>query len=129
MPRDQVVVRGGESKIETMRKNLIRARERRTARGQPDEPALSGEYRLGRDAREIALDAPAIECYRQMRQTTAGRLNDAGFEVIQDGRPGHAAVKLGGGSTDDVLRTDDALERVRAVFDPPEENPGYNPES
>src|SRR3954452_20054894 len=86
LPREAVIVRGGESGIETMRSSAKKHCDYRLDEGLSAEYALSGEYRLGCTAQEIALRADAgpfaAGHYRHLRQSTAQRIVEEGFEVV-----------------------------------------------
>jgi hypothetical protein len=126
VPPDEVVIRGGESTINTMVKSALSHWDSCLDEGREPEYALSAEYRLGCTGREIARQAgDPIPRYRLMRQAIVRDIATAGFPVVHDGRVGHALIKIDAQSDDDL---EGLVGELNGAFAPPEPNPGWRPD-
>ena len=113
---EAVVVRGGLSTAETLFRTAIAHYD---AEG---EYAISVRSAPGMSADELAKADPPLR-HAQIRETTAGAVRQAGFEIVRDEPPPmHALIKLGSvGADDDYLR-------ITAIFNAPRPNPALTTE-
>ena len=112
-PDDQVVVRFGEMKPESLRDSA------EIAFAKTGRYSLSFWSIAGASASELALKV-AITIDRTggvFRASTIGRLREGGFELVEFQRNGHCTLVL-----DDLPSSDDC-EALRTAFDEPIANP------
>lgn len=110
LPGEAWVVRGGQMYVSDLVKNA------NTTLRKSGYSGVSAWTDAEADVFEIVSYGPII--HTAIRKTTVQRLEEAGFNVVLSGRPGHCdIVKMG------LELTEERLKELINVFDPPEPTP------
>lgn len=120
LPDEAIVVRGGTSPIEAMKNSVARTLEKRAAKGEPAEYALSVFTDATRSLAEIVVRAPILQRWTQIRVSTVGALRARGFRVSHPDRYGHASLVFPGPPSDADY------ERLLDAFSEPIPKPTIN---
>jgi hypothetical protein len=109
---EAVVMRGGLSAPDTLAKTALAHFD------TYGEFAISCRSKMGMSADELAAVDPPLVQYPWIRETTAGELRSAGYDVVPDEPPpAHALIML------PRIPTDDDYVRIEATLSEQRPNP------